>query len=596
MTFVVIQFLTGLTGSVTLFLTAAGLTVIFGVSRIVNFAHGSLFMLGAYLGWSILTRLPHTPVWIAAGVLLAAAATGIIGALLEMVLLRRLYDAPPLLQLLATFGVMLIIQDATLYLWGPDELTLPRPHWLRAFVPILGERFPRYDLILIGIGPLVLGGLLLLLNRSRFGIQIRACTENRDIAAALGIDQRRLSTLVFALGAGLAGLGGALVLPDKSANLQMDLSVIVEAFVVVVVGGMGSITGAFLASLLIGLLQAFGLVLIPKATLVLAFVIMAAVLTIRPSGLLGSASTEIERRPTPIRPAPAILGWLALAIAVTAPFWLPAYPLSVLTEMLVAALFAAALHLLIGPGGMISFGHAAWFAIGAYAAGLAAHSLLTPMPLALLLAPLAAGLAAAAFGSFVVRLSGIYLAMLTLAFAQIVWAVATQWTSVTGGDDGILGLWPSGPVPFYWWVLALTAAAIWLLLRAAHAPFGLALTAARDSDARARTVGLNPERLRMVAFTLSGAATGLAGGLSAFRTGSVFPGFAAVGKSVDGLLMVLLGGVDAAAGPVVGAMVYTGLYDWLLQAIPLWRLVLGLVILALVLLFPSGLAGTGRRR
>ncbi|HET6605025.1 MAG TPA: branched-chain amino acid ABC transporter permease, partial [Rhodopila sp.] len=198
--------------------------------------------------------------------------------------------------------------------------------------------------------------------------------------------------------------------------------------------------------------------------------------------------------------------------------------------------------------------------------------------------------------SFVVRLSGIYLAMLTLAFAQIVWAVATQWTSVTGGDDGILGLWPSGPVPFYWWVLALTAAAIWLLLRAAHAPFGLALTAARDSDARARTVGLNPERLRMVAFTLSGAATGLAGGLSAFRTGSVFPGFAAVGKSVDGLLMVLLGGVDAAAGPVVGAMVYTGLYDWLLQAMPLWRLVLGLVILALVLLFPSGLAGTGRRR
>ncbi len=475
--------------------------------------------------------------------------------------------------------------------------TLPRPPWLRAFVPILGQRFPRYDLVLIGIGPLVLCGLLLLLSRSRFGMLVRACTENRDIAAALGIDQRRLSTAVFALGAGLAGLGGALVLPDKSANLQMDLSVIVEAFVVVVVGGMGSITGAFLASLLIGLLQAFGLVLDPQGH-------FGAGLRHHGGGADGPADPACSARPPsrsngdrrPIRPAPATLCWLAVTIAATAPFWLPAYPLSVLTEMLVAALFAAALHLLIGPGGMISFGHAAWFAIGAYAAGLTAHSLAAPMSLALLTAPLAAGFAAAVFGSFVVRLSGIYLAMLTLAFAQIVWAVATQWTSVTGGDDGILGLWPSGPVPFYWWVLALTVTAIWLLLRSARAPFGLALTAARDSDARARTVGLNPERLRMVAFTLSGAATGLAGGLSAFRTGSVFPGFAGVGKSVDGLLMVLLGGMDAAAGPVIGAVVYTGLYDWLLQAIPLWRLALGLAILALVLLFPAGLAGTGRRR
>jgi branched-chain amino acid transport system permease protein len=594
MTFFILQFLTGLSGSVTLFLTAAGLTVIFGVTRVVNFAHGSLFMLGAYLGWSILTRLPHTPAGFTLGVLAAAAATAAIGAVLEIALLRRLYTAPPLFQLLATFGVMLIIQDVTLFFWGPEDLALPRPPWLRAFVTILGQRFPRYDLILIVIGPLVLAALLFVLGRSRFGMLIRACTENRDIAAALGIDQRRLSTAIFALGAGLAGLAGALVLPDSSANPQMDLSVIVEAFVVVVVGGMGSIAGAFLASLLIGLLQAFGLVLIPKATLVLVFVIMAVVLTVRPAGLLGSASLEFERRPAPLRRMPALLGWGALVLAATAPFCLPAYPLAVLTEMLVAALFAASLHLLIGPGGMISFGHAAWFALGAYAAGLVAHTV--PMPLALAAAPLVAGLVAAAFGSFVVRLSGVYLAMLTLAFAQIVWAGATQWTALTGGDDGILGLWPTGPVPFFWWVLALTAVSLWLLQRAVQAPFGLALVAARDSEARARTVGLNPERLRVAAFTLSGAAAGLAGGLSAFRTGSVFPGYAGVGKSVDGLLMVLLGGVDAMAGPLIGALVYTGLYDFLLQAIPFWRLALGSIILVLVLLFPAGLAGLGRRR
>lgn len=598
MSFVATQFLTGLSGSVSLFLTAAGLTVIFGVSRVVNFAHGSLFMLGAYLGYSILTRLPPRPIWFAAGVLTAALATAAIGAALETMLLRRLYRAPALFQLLVTFGVMLVIQDLTLLLWGPNDLPLPRPAWLRGFVSILDARFPVYDLALIAIGPLVLTGILLVLARSRFGILIRACTENRDIAAALGIDQRSLSTTIFALGAGLAGLGGALVLPDSSANLQMDLGVIVEAFVVVVVGGMGSVTGAFLASLLIGELQAFGVVLIPKATLVLVFVIMAAVLSVRPSGLLGAAATDEPPPAYPFRTASRWLpmfGWAAAALAASAPLWVPPYWLSVLTEMLIAALFACGLHLLMGLGGMISFGHAAWFGLGAYASALASHALAAPMPLALLVAPLVAGTAAAGFGWFVVRLSGIYLAMLTLAFAQIVWAAASQWAALTGGDDGILGVWPTGPVAFFWWVLACGVGGIWLLRRVARSPYGFALTAARDHAARARAIGLRPEALRVVAFVLSGSAAGLAGGLFAFKTGSVFPGFAAVGKSVDGLLMVLLGGIASPAGPVIGAVAYTGLYDLLLQAVPLWHLALGSAIIVLVLAFPGGLAGGWRR-
>lgn len=590
MEFLAIHLLTGLAGSVSLFLAAAGLTVIFGVTRVVNFAHGSLFMIGAYLGWTVLTSLPRTPVFFAMGVLITAMAVALIGTALEIVLLRRLYAAPPLFQLLATFGVMLIIQDLTLLAWGPNDLTLPRPAWLRGFVTIGDGRFPRYDLILIVIGPLVLGALLLVLTRSRFGMLIRACTENRDMAAALGIDQRRLSTAIFALGSGLAGLGGALILPDTSANLQMDLGVIVEAFVVVVIGGMGSITGAFLASLLIGLLQAFGLVLIPKATLVLVFVIMAVVLIVRPNGLLGTTEPEAPRRPRPLRPAPRHLGWMLAAVTATAPFWLPAYPLSILTEMLIAALFASALHLLMGPGGMISFGHAAWFGIGAYAAALAVRVVQVPMPLAVLAAPVAAGFLAAPFGWFVARLSGISLAMLTLAFAQIVWAVATQWTGLTGGDDGILGLWPGNGAIFFWLTLLLTTGTIWLLAHTVGSPFGVALRAVRDNEQRARAVGLRPEALRVVAFTLSGAAAGLAGGLSAFKTGSVFPGLASIGRSVDGLLMVLLGGIDAAIGPVVGAVIYTGAYDLLLQSVPLWRLALGSVILLLVLVFPGGLA------
>jgi branched-chain amino acid transport system permease protein len=598
--FLAIQFLTGLSSSISLFLMSAGLTVIFGVTRVVNFAHGSLYMLGAYIGWSILTRLPDDPVWFAASIIAAASATAFIGAVIETTVLQRLYSAPELFQLLATFGVMLVIQDLTLLVWGPNDLPLPRAPWLRGFVTVFGRHFPAYDLVLIGIGPAVLAALLILLNRTRFGMLIRACTENRYLAAALGVNHRILSTSVFALGAGLAGLGGALILPDTSANTQMDLALIVEAFVVVVVGGMGSVTGAFLASLIIGELQAFGIVLIPGATLVLVFVIMAVVLSVRPRGLLGEApvpsATAAPGKPMP--PASLLVrrvGWGLVMLAATAPIWLRPYWLSVLTEILIAALFACSLHLVMGPGGMISFGHAAWFGLGAYASALMLRTLSVPMPLAFLAAPVTAGFVAAAFGWFVVRLSGVYLAMLTLAFAQIVWAIATQWTWLTGGDDGVLGIWPSGPVPLFYWVLSLSIVAIWLLQRAVRAPFGLALTAARDSEARALSIGLRPDRLRMAAFAISGAAAGLAGGLFAFTTGSVFPTYVAVGKSVDVLLMVLLGGINTVTGPIGGAVAYTGLYDVLAQTTSMWRLALGLTIIILVLAFPDGLAGYRRR-
>ena len=603
--FALVQLLTGLASASSLFLVAAGLTVIFGVTRVVNFAHGSLYMLGAYLGWSILSALPRDPAWFAIGILLAGIATAAIGMLIEITLLRRIYKAPELLQLLATFGVVLVVQDVVLKLWGPDDLTLSRPPWLRSFVAIAGQRVPFYDLLMIAIGPLVLLALWLLFARTRWGTLVRAATQDREMVAALGVDQRRLFTTVFALGAGLAGIGGALALPDGSANGQMDLSAITDAFVVVVVGGLGSLPGAYLASLLIGLLQAFGIVLLPKVTLVLVFVVMAVVLVLRPNGLLGRpliTSRGEASTLTVIRPAVPALRWLGLAallLAAVAPLLVGPFLLSVLTEMAIAMLFAASLHAMMGPGGMASFGHAAWFGLGAYGAALAVKGLALPMPAALLLAPLGAALAALLFGGFVVRLSGVYLAMLTLAFAQIVWAVMFQAVSVTGGDNGILGVWPdpwaSDPRVYYWLTLAVCVAGVLLLRRALYAPFGYALRATRDSPLRAEAIGLNAEMLRLAALVLAGAAAGLAGGLSAFSKGSVFPTTISISRSVDALLMVLLGGVQSMAGPVVGALAYTGLFDVLLLVTDLWRLALGLAIIAMVMLFPQGIAGTTDR-
>ncbi len=597
-----VQLLTGLSSAASLFLVAAGLTVIFGVTRVVNFSHGSLTMLGAYIGWSVLTRLPRGPEWFVLGIVLTGLATAAIGVVLETLLLRRIYRAPELLQLLFTFGIVLVVQDAALWIWGANDLPLPRAPWLRAFVVIAGERVPQYDLILIAVGPLVLGALWLLFTRTRWGILVRAATQDRDMVAALGVDQKRLFTSVFALGAGLAGIGGALALPDASANLQIDLNIITDAFVVVVVGGLGSLPGAFLASVMIGVLQSFGIVLIPQGTLVIVFVIMAGVLVVRPNGLLGTAPSAVHGEAAsfaPIRPAVPLLRWIGgagLAIAALAPLVAGPFALSVLTEMAIAVLFAASLHFMMGPGGMASFGHAAWFGIGAYAAAFAVKG--AGMG-GLVLAPIVAGLAAALFGWFVVRLSGVYLAMLTLAFAQIVWAAMFQAVDLTGGDNGILGVWPAPWAAdrrvFYWLTLALCVGGALLLRRILYAPFGYALRAARDSALRAEAIGLDAGRLRLAAFVIAGAAAGLAGGLSAFSKGSVFPGFVSIARSVDGLLMVLLGGVQTIAGPIIGAIAYTGLFDLLLLVTDFWRAALGMAIVVLVLAFPHGIAGTLHR-
>ncbi len=609
MSFYLVQFLSGLATAATLFLVSSGLTIVFGVTRIVNFAHGSFYMLGAYLAWTLVTALPRGHLGFWGGVLGAAVLVGLLGAAVEVALLRRIYRAPELFQLLATFGVVLVVQDLALLVWGPADLLGPRAPGLRGSAEFLGLRFPRYELFLIAVGPAVLGLLWLLFNRTRWGLLVRAATEDREMAGALGIDQRRLFTGVFFLGSLLAGLGGALQLPRESVNLHMDLSVIVEAFVVVVVGGLGSLPGAFLAALLIGELHAFGILAFPRITLVLVFAVMAVVLVLRPQGLLGrsadppAAGAAATPPDAPIGPAPRALrlaGAAALLLAVALPPFLGGYAVSVLTDMAAMALFAASLHFIMGPGGMASFGHAAYFGAGAYGAALAVKWLSAPMAVGLGLAPLAAGLAGLLFGFFCVRLSGVYAAMLTLAFAQIAWSAAFQWVEATGGDNGILGVWPdawaAGGLRFYYLALALCAAGALLLRRALRAPFGHALRAQRDNPLRAEALGMAGARVRWLAFALAAAMAGVAGGVFAYAKGSVFPTFLAIPRSVDALLMVLLGGVGTPSGPVVGALAYAGLQEELARLTDFWRLCLGAAIIALVLFFPQGLAGAARAR
>jgi branched-chain amino acid transport system permease protein len=601
-----IQFANGLASASTLFLVAAGLSLIFGVMRVVNFAHGALYMLGIYCAYGFIAAFGAAPLGFWAGVLAAALAVGALGALIEMSLLRRLYRAPELLQLLATFAVALVIKDATLALWGAEDLLGPRAPGLGGSVEIFGSPFPRYDLVLIAVGPAVLGALWFALRATRWGRLVRAATQDREMVAALGVNQKWLFTGVFALGAALAGLAGALEIPRQPAQLSLDITAISDAFVVVVAGGMGSLPGAFLAALLIGEIKALCIGIgLSKLTLVVEFVVMAVVLVLRPKGLLGkpwealrNAAADVQ----PLRPygrsmkAAAIA---AVAILAALPLATTGYALVLAIDIFVFALFAASLHFILGPGGMVSFGHAAYFGLGAYGAALLLTKGGWPMEAALAAAPLAALAGAALFGAFCVRLSGVYLAMLTLAFAQIAWSVAYQWDALTGGSNGIVGVWPATWLAtrpaFYLLTLALAAAGVWLLRRALFSPFGYALRAGRDSPLRSGAIGIDVPRIQWIAFAAAGAFAGLAGGLYAFSKGSISPDSTmSLSRSVDALVMVLLGGVQTLAGPLVGAAAFTWLQDAISRSTDYWRALLGAAILAIVLVFPQGIVGALR--
>lgn len=599
------QLLTGLANAATLFLVASGLSLIFGVTRIVNFAHGSFYMLGAYVGYSLMQILPGAfGFW--ASVLLSALAVGIVGVIVEILVLRPVYKAPELFQLVATFGVILVIQDLALMIWGAEDLLGPRAPGLKGVIRIMDEPVPLYDLALIALTPFVLMALWYLIARTRTGILVRAATQDREMVAALGVNQSWLFTGVFFLGAALAGLGGAIQLPKGGADLLMDFNILAAIFVVVVIGGMGSLPGAYIAAVLISVLNVFGVSYLPQSTLVLMYIVMAIVLTVRPYGLLGREEVvgehgQVGEPERPIRPAGTsarILVGILLAGLLALPLTGSHFLIILTTDIIIFCLFAASLHFLLGLGGLVSFGHAAYFGGGAYAAGLLVSHADAPMELAFVLAPLGAGLAAFLIGWLCLRLTGVYFAMLTLAMAQLLWSLVFQWDEFTGGDDGLVDIWPatwlSESNSYFIFTVIVGVGGILLLRHVAHSPFGYALRAARDSQRQAEATGIDTRRIQWLAFTFAGAMAGLAGALFVFSKGSVFPNELEITKSFDGLIVVFLGGVKTLSGGVVGAASLELVKDYLTR-LEYWRLALGLLIIVVVILAPCGIVGSLRK-
>lgn len=620
-----VQCINGLAAASTLYLVAVGLSIIFGVTRVVNFAHGAFFMLGLYAAIHLYQGISNVFALQAAAVLpraiaywgsmvLATIAVGALAALLERTVLKRLYAVPELFQLLATFAWVLIAQDAALYIWGAEEILGARAPGLSG-VLMLGERaVPSYDVLLIIIAPLIGLALHLWLKHSRLGLHIRAASEDREMAQALGVRQGALFCATFALGCALASLGGALQMPREPASTGLALSVVGDAFVIVVIGGLGSLKGAYIAALAVGILKAMCLWLgtqslfgvdipFPKLVQVLEFLLMVAVLSFKPHGLLGRAETLAsavlanEYKPL-LSPQSAkhlkIMSLCVLLLAVGLVFFRAdqGYVLTLLLDIGIAFLFAISLHWLLGPAGMPSFGHAALFGIGAYTVGM------THAHLGVAAGLLAAALAAAALGAITAllttRMSGVYRAMLTLAIAQLLWSASYQWDSFTGGSNGLTGLWAAAPFDRNQALAGLTLAVCTVVTVAAwfaiHSRWGLQVRALRDSPQRAASLGLFPLRLRVASFAASGWVAGMAGALFAWTKGTVAPDVLAVHQSVNGLVMVLLGGVNTLTGALTGAVLWTLGQDWLLRHVEYWRAALGLVILTLVMLLPNGVS------
>ncbi len=282
MSTVLIFFLNGLTNGMLLFLIAAGLTIIFGVMGILNFAHGSLYMLGAYLSYSLVVQ-GKLNFWLALAI--APLIVALIGGILEILFLRRIYQRDVSFQLLLTFAFVLIINDSVRLLWGSAPLTVPLPPLLKTSIAILDHTYPVYNLFIIVIAFVVGIGLWLFLTHTRWGKILRAASQERMMAGALGINVPLLFTVVFMLSAWLGGIGGVLAAPLRTLSPELADQIIIESFIVAIIGGLGSLPGSLIGAITIGQINAFGILVAPAAQIAFPYILMAITLLFRPQGL-----------------------------------------------------------------------------------------------------------------------------------------------------------------------------------------------------------------------------------------------------------------------------------------------------------------------
>ncbi len=637
------QLLNGLTIGAVYVLLAAGLSIIFGVMDVINFAHGEFFALGAYLAFAIVAvGTGGGMFWIA--LLVAPLLVALLAAVIERGTIRPLYGRNPLYHILLTFGLVLIFKDTISFIWGDNPQRFAQPPVLRGPIDLLGFSYSKYSFFVIAVGVVMAVGTWLLLNRTRFGLVVRAGAQDREMVRHLGIDIDRYYTLVFAFGAFLAALAGIVLGAKQSVNPGMGNSVIIPAFVIVVLGGLGSFRGAVFGGFAVGIIETFfrsppfGLdTVLPNIGGLVVFLLMIAVLLVRPQGLFGNPEWESSESSgelltgggggvlddrTRFRLGALVVGLLALAPLGIGVLYTSYEVNSLLLTALVWALFALSLDFVMGYAGLVSLGHVLFFGLGAYGTVLTVENGMPSVFVALGVGIAVAALVAWGVGHLSIRVSGVYFSMITLGFAELFFQLV-QKAEFTGGSDGlfsgfdpvygIMGGPEVGDVAlfgdielFYYFVLALVVGSYLFARRMMNAPFGGVLQGIRESEERASFVGYDVTAYKRQAFVVSGALAGLAGGLSAIHTGGVAPSFLAWIKSGEVIVMTILGGMGTLYGPMIGAGAFIGLRELLLnlatglQGVELlglnigllfeqWQGILGLVFVVFVIFVPEGL-------
>jgi branched-chain amino acid transport system permease protein len=621
------QLFNGLTLGMVYVLLAAGLSIIFGVMDVINFSHGELFALGAYFALSIVTPLGETGFWVA--LVVSPLIVGFIGAAIERFTVRPLYGRDPLYHILLTFGLVLIISDLIQLIWGTSQHQLHVPDILNQSFAMFGVQLSLYNYFMIFVGAMLAIGTWLVLNRTTYGTIIRAGSQDREMVRNLGIDIDRYYTLVFGFGAALAAVGGIVLGGYQNVNPGMGNSVIIPAFIIVVLGGLGSFRGAVFGGLLVGIVQTMARTYLPVLEGLTIFLLMIGVLLLKPQGLFGNPewqTTDPEEgelligahggmfaRETRKRLGVAVVGLLAVA-----PIVLLAtgnnYYVTLLNEIFIWAIFALSLDFVMGYAGLVSLGHTMFYGIGAYAAALIMLHLAPSVLVALVGAMAVCAVVAWVVGNLSIRVSGVYFAMITLAFAQLFYNAVFKF-EWTGGSDGLLGfdafLGISGvgvaiseaeftlagftitpAVVFYYLALVLAVAALLFARRFMNAPFGSVLQSLSESEERTEFIGYDVTKYKRRAFVISGALAGLAGGLLAVNpdTFVISPDQTLYWiNSGEVIVMTLLGGMGTLFGPMIGAGVFIGGEDILATYTEQWRMVIGSVFVLFVIFVPRGL-------
>lgn len=586
-------------------LLAVGLALIFGVANLINFAHGSLYTVGAYVGWICITQL-HWPFLLTVPTVLIASA--LLGIAIERLALRPLHGTSRIAPLLATIGLSLVLDQIVQLVFTPNPRALPSPlpDWR---LQIGGGTIGTLDLLILGTGLGTAGLLYIFLRFTKLGWAVRATAQDIDAARQMGVDTNRVNMSVFAIASALGGLSGVLVgMYYNNIDPGMSFDATLKGVVAQIIGGMGNVPGAIAGSLLLGLIESYGIALFGTSYRNLfAFVLLILILILRPNGLFASAretppepmTGSFVARGKPLRIPPRALA-AAAVLAALLPLVGSDYLLQTGTNALLYGLLALSLTLVAGTVGMVSLGHAGLLAIGAYASALLAIELAIPVLLSIALA----GLITALIGTILVfpafRMRGHYVSIATLAIGQIVALVILNWNSLTRGPIGISAIPPLSiaGIPLYdapqsyWFVLAVVVALALLQARVLSSHLGRTWRALRDDDIAARSHGIDVNRYKAMAFAFGGFGAGVGGAVTAHLYSYINHETFNAQISVLALTIAILGGLGTITGALLGSLLLIGLPE-LFRGLAEYRmLIYGVVLLLLIRLRPQGLLGT----